>query len=90
MRELLKKLASLGVTKLLVEGGGELAWSFLEAGCVDRAFWILAPKVFGGRNAKTSVEGFGVRTPEEAFLFKTDKVMRSGDDWIFEGSFHKK
>ncbi len=90
VRELLKKLASLGVTKLLVEGGGELAWSFLEAGCVDRAFWILAPKVFGGRNAKTSVEGFGVRTPEEAFLFKTDKVMRSGDDWIFEGSFHKK
>jgi len=90
VRELLKKLAALGVTKLLVEGGGELAWSFLEAGCVDRAFWILAPKVFGGRNSKTSVEGLGVRTPDQAFLFKTAKVMCSGDDWIFEGAFHKK
>ena len=90
VRELLQKLASLGVAKLLVEGGGELAWSFLEAGCVDRAFWILAPKVFGGRDAKTSVEGFGVRTPDQAFLFKTAKVMRSGEDWIFEGKFHKK
>jgi len=88
--ELLKKLASLGVTKLLVEGGGELAWSFLEAGCVDRAFWILAPKVFGGRQAKTSVEGLGVRTPDQAFFFKTAQVTRSGDDWIFEGAFHKK
>ena len=90
VRELLKKLASLGVTKLLVEGGGELAWSFLEAGCVDRAFWILAPKVFGGRNAKTSVEGLGVETPDDAFLFKVAKVARSGEDWIFEGKFFKK
>ena len=90
VRELLKKLASLGVTKLLVEGGGELAWSFLEAGCVDRAYWILAPKVFGGRDAKTSVEGLGIRTPDHAFLFKTDSVVNSGDDWIFEGTFHKK
>ncbi|MFA5159391.1 MAG: bifunctional diaminohydroxyphosphoribosylaminopyrimidine deaminase/5-amino-6-(5-phosphoribosylamino)uracil reductase RibD [Candidatus Omnitrophota bacterium] len=88
--ELLKKLAFLGITKLLVEGGGELAWSFLEAGCVDRAFWILAPKIFGGRNAKTSVEGLGVKIPDQAFLFKTAKVTCSGDDWIFEGEFQKK
>lgn len=86
----LKKLASLGVTKLLVEGGGELIWSFLEAGCVDRAFWILSPKVFGGRDAKTSVEGLGVRTPDQAFLFDAAKVTQAGDDWIFEGLFHKK
>jgi diaminohydroxyphosphoribosylaminopyrimidine deaminase / 5-amino-6-(5-phosphoribosylamino)uracil reductase len=90
VRALLGKLASLGVTKLLVEGGGELAWSFLEAGCVDRAFWILAPKVFGGQNAKTSVEGLGVKTPDQAFFFKTAKMTRSGDDWIFEGAFQKK
>ncbi len=90
IRELLGKLASLGVTKLLVEGGGELAWSFLEAGCVDRAFWILSPKVFGGRDAKTSVEGLGVKTPDQAFLFKAVRVVSSGDDWIFEGAFQKK
>ena len=89
IRELLVKLASLGVTKLLVEGGGELAWSFLEAGCVDRAYWILAPKVFGGRDAKTSVEGLGVGSPDQAFQFHPGKVVRSGDDWIFEGVFSK-
>lgn len=89
VRELLGKLALLGVTKLLVEGGGELAWSFLEAGCVDRAYWILAPKIFGGRDAKTSVEGLGVKTPDQAFGFKPGQVTRSGDDWIFEGTFHK-
>ncbi|MFH0984031.1 MAG: bifunctional diaminohydroxyphosphoribosylaminopyrimidine deaminase/5-amino-6-(5-phosphoribosylamino)uracil reductase RibD [Candidatus Omnitrophota bacterium] len=90
VRELLRKLAALGVTKLLVEGGGEWAWSFLAAGCVDRAFWILSPKIFGGRRAKTSVEGLGVGAPHEAFSFKTSGVTQSGDDWIFEGTIHKK
>lgn len=87
VKELLHQLASLGVSKLLVEGGGELAWSFLEAGVVDRAYWILAPKIFGGREAKTSVEGCGVKTPWEAFLFRPEEVLRSGDDWIFKGTF---
>jgi len=87
--DLLKKLAGLGVTKLLVEGGGELAWSFIEAGCVDRAIWILAPKVFGGRSAKTSVEGAGVAKTDQAYSFVTRKVVRCGEDWIFDGIFKK-
>lgn len=87
--DLLKKLAGLGITKLLVEGGGEMAWSFLEAGCVDRAVWIVAPKIFGGRGAKTSVEGTGVKTPRQAFLFHTEKIEKCGGDWILEGDFQK-
>lgn len=82
---LLKKFASLGITKLLVEGGGELAWSFLESGCVDRAVWIVAPKIFGGRDAKTSVEGTGVKTPNRSFSFKNEKIEKCGEDWIFFG-----
>ncbi len=84
---LLERLALLGINNLLVEGGGELAWSFLEAGCVDRAYWVVAPKVFGGRTAKTSVEGDGVKSPDQAFPFKISKAKRSGEDWIFEGVF---
>ena len=87
--ELLKKLAQLGIARLLVEGGGELAWSFIEKKCVDRAYWILAPKIFGGRDAKTSVEGLGIKTPDHAFQFRAVEVTRSGGDWIFEGSFLK-
>ncbi len=88
--DLLKKLAGLGVTKLLVEGGGELAWSFLEAKCVDRAVWIVAPKIFGGRNAKTSVEGPGVRTPREAFIFNPESITQCGEDWVLQGNFQKR
>ncbi len=87
--QLLHRLALLGVTKLLVEGGGELAWSFLEAGCVDRAYWIVAPKIFGGRGAKTSAEGLGVKTPRQAFSLCVEEVIGSGEDWIFHGKFQK-
>ncbi|HOW59696.1 MAG TPA: bifunctional diaminohydroxyphosphoribosylaminopyrimidine deaminase/5-amino-6-(5-phosphoribosylamino)uracil reductase RibD [Candidatus Omnitrophota bacterium] len=90
VRELLEKLASMGITKLLVEGGGELAWSFLEGGCVDRVIWIVAPKIFGGRFAKTSVEGLGVRSPQKAFHFHAKNFLQSGGDWIFEGYLKKK
>ena len=84
LRHLLKKLTSLGIHRLLVEGGGELAWSLIRERLVDRLIWIIAPKVIGGREAKTSVEGEGVERIEKAFLLKWEKIYRLGTDWVFE------
>ena len=66
LKDLLKKLAQLGAAKILVEGGGELAWSLIRERLCDRAYWIYAPKIIGGRNAKTSVEGAGVSLLKKA------------------------
>ena len=85
LRDLLKKLGALGVAKLLVEGGGELAWSLLSENLVDKACWIVAPKFIGGREAKTSVEGIGFETPEQAIRLHINKVSQLGKDWLFEG-----
>ena len=76
--------------KLLVEGGGELAWSLMNEGQVDRLVWIIAPKIFGGRDAKTSVEGSGVDNPSHAFSFSKKKFFQKGEDLIFEGLPSKK
>lgn len=48
-RSVLSALASAGVTRLMIEGGGTVAASFLEAGLVDVLRWYRAPKVFGHR-----------------------------------------
>ena len=44
----LEALAARGITRVLVEGGGRLAASLLQAGLVDRIEWFRAPGAIGG------------------------------------------
>ncbi len=44
----LQALAGLGLTRVLVEGGGRLAAGLLKAGLVDDLYWFRAPKIIGG------------------------------------------
>lgn len=87
LKILMRKLAGMGITSLLVEGGGEVNASFLEAGLVDKAHFIIAPKVFGGREAKTPVEGEGIKIPSQARHLKNVQVSRSGDGILISGYF---
>lgn len=45
----LRQLRAAGVTALLVEGGGRMAGALLDAGLVDRFYWIQAPVWLGDR-----------------------------------------
>ncbi|MBI3307142.1 MAG: bifunctional diaminohydroxyphosphoribosylaminopyrimidine deaminase/5-amino-6-(5-phosphoribosylamino)uracil reductase RibD [Candidatus Omnitrophica bacterium] len=89
LKDLLKKCAALGAAKILVEGGGETVWSLLNEGLVDKAYWIMAPKIIGGRRAKTSVEGEGVVNPNRAMPCTVESVSKLGEDWLFELKFKK-
>ncbi len=85
LKQLLKHLGELGITSLLVEGGGEVAASFIEERLVDKIKWILAPKIVGGRDAKTSVEGLGIKELSNAPKIKSVQVSRLGEDFLLEG-----
>jgi diaminohydroxyphosphoribosylaminopyrimidine deaminase/5-amino-6-(5-phosphoribosylamino)uracil reductase len=84
VREALRTLAADGVVELLLEGGGTLAWSFLEAGAIDRVAWFVAPKLIGGRGA-SPLAGLGVATLDEAYALAAWSVERLGDDLLIEG-----
>jgi len=56
---LLDLLGEMGVETLLVEGGGELLWSFFKGGLVDRYSVFVGSKILGGRTAPTPVDGEG-------------------------------
>lgn len=42
------RLAAEGLSRLFVEGGGQVAGSFLRCGLVDALEWFRAPRVIGG------------------------------------------
>ncbi len=85
LRVLLKQLGEMGISSLLVEGGGEVAASFLNEKLVDKVVWIVAPLLIGGRSAKTSVEGEGVKILAKAPRVLIERFRRLGNDFLFEG-----
>ena len=47
------------VKQLLVEGGGQVNFDMFRAGLIDEVYLTLCPKIIGGKNVTTSVEGDG-------------------------------
>lgn len=67
---LLKKLGENGVDSVLVEGGGSIHFSFLQSHLAQKLYIYFAPKIFGGKDAKTPVGGRGIIHPDDAFGLK--------------------
>jgi diaminohydroxyphosphoribosylaminopyrimidine deaminase / 5-amino-6-(5-phosphoribosylamino)uracil reductase len=81
---LLAELGRRQVTGLLVEGGGRSHAAFISRGLAQRFVWFVAPKVVGGRDAPTSVEGLGVETMAGALQLRPFRVRRLGADVVLE------
>ena len=60
VRAVAELLAQRGYLSMLLESGGALAASFWQAGLVNRAVYFFAPKIIGGANAPTAVDGPGL------------------------------
>jgi len=56
----LETLYTLGVRRLMVEGGGSLNFEMLREGLVDELYMYLAPKIFGGQTAPSLAAGEGL------------------------------
>ena len=76
----LKEFASRGATNLLVEGGGTLLGSLHRLNQIDEAHIFVGPKLLGGRNSITPVEGENPTLMAEAKDFSLRSVRRLGDD----------
>lgn len=77
---LLNRLGSEGVTRLLVEGGGEVNAAFLEAGLAQRVAFFYAPKILGGRDARRGVAGEGAKRLADLIELSDVDWRRVGDD----------
>jgi 2,5-diamino-6-(ribosylamino)-4(3H)-pyrimidinone 5'-phosphate reductase len=83
-------LDDLGVSRLMVEGGGETLWSFLQAGLVDEYSVYIGPMVIGGHGAPTPADGVGALDMSEVVRLELMSVERMGEGlWVRYRAVHR-
>jgi diaminohydroxyphosphoribosylaminopyrimidine deaminase/5-amino-6-(5-phosphoribosylamino)uracil reductase len=85
--EVLAWLAQHEISSVLVEGGGRVHTDFLEKGLADKFLLTVSPKLIGGKNAPTILQGKGIQSMEEAQSLKGIREFRIQDDILIEGYF---
>ena len=84
LKQLMKLLAQKELNSILIEGGGEINSSALEAGIVDRVFAFISPILVGGQQAPSPIGGDGVEKITKAMRLDNMKVIPIGDDLMVE------
>ncbi|MBE0651298.1 MAG: bifunctional diaminohydroxyphosphoribosylaminopyrimidine deaminase/5-amino-6-(5-phosphoribosylamino)uracil reductase RibD [Bacteroidales bacterium] len=87
---LMKEIAAGDIDSILLEGGGTLNFEALKQGVVDKIVAFVAPKILGGTEAFTSVEGKGFAALQEAVQIENLKACPSGEDIMLTGYIKKK
>lgn len=85
LKFLMRELARREISSILVEGGGELIGSFFDARIVDKAYFFIAPKIIGGKEAICSVEGKGIFSLQKASELVNMKITMLREDILIEG-----
>ncbi len=77
--KLMKILEEKGVETLLVEGGGEVIYSFLKAGLVDEISIFVGSLIIGGRDAPTPADGQGAESIVDTMGLRLKSFERMDD-----------
>jgi diaminohydroxyphosphoribosylaminopyrimidine deaminase/5-amino-6-(5-phosphoribosylamino)uracil reductase len=79
LKTVVQALADEGLSDLFVEGGGQVAGSFLRCGLVDALEWFRAPILIGGEG-RPGIGALAVAALAEAPHFRRVEVSALGED----------
>lgn len=82
--EMLKKLGEMKIDSILLEGGGNLASSFVDNNLIQKIYCFVAPKIVGGQMAKTPVDGVGIEFMSQAKECNLQSITQYGEDVLLE------
>jgi diaminohydroxyphosphoribosylaminopyrimidine deaminase/5-amino-6-(5-phosphoribosylamino)uracil reductase len=82
---LLTELGRHRWTNLLIEGGGAVLGSFLDAQLIDEVHVFIAPRLVGGETARSAVLGQGVERIEQALQLSHLEVRSLEGDVYLRG-----
>jgi diaminohydroxyphosphoribosylaminopyrimidine deaminase/5-amino-6-(5-phosphoribosylamino)uracil reductase len=72
-------------TNILIEGGARVLGSFLDAGAIDEVHVFIAPRLVGGEEAVTPIDGQGVTHIADAMNLSESHVEQIGEDVYVHG-----
>lgn len=84
LNALMQRLGEEKIDSVLIEGGGTVNEAALKAHIVHHVYAYIAPKIFGGEDAKTPVEGSGIRLPQECANLRLAKITVLLNDMLLE------
>lgn len=85
VNDVLRILGENGVSSLFIEGGGTVNSAFLENGLIDKVVLYFAPKLVGGKDAPTFLEGTGFALMKDAVELTDGEFTKIGKDFKFTG-----
>ncbi len=85
LKFLMRELAKREITSILVEGGGTLHFSLFKENLVDKVHAFIAPKIIGGKDAVTGVDGEGFAKLSDAVRLKNLTSENLGSDILITG-----
>ena len=89
IEKLLDILGQKNICSILVEGGATLSGSFVARKLVDKVYFFIAPKIVGGKEAKTPVAGTGILNLQEALALKDIQIEKLEEDILIIGRVDK-
>lgn len=82
---LMKELGQRGIDSVLIEGGGAIHGTVLTSGLAKKVYCYVAPKLIGGRDARSPVEGDGFAQMKEALPVIDLEIKKLGEDLCISG-----
>lgn len=89
LKALLKILGEREITSVLIEGGGEVNFSFAREKLFDRIYAFVAPKILGGGLSKSAFGGDGFDKLSSAAVLENTEIEKLGEDLLIRADRKK-
>ena len=87
---MIQTISNMGMKKILVEGGSELAGALMDQNLVDELCLFIAPIIIGGRDSKPIIGANGIERIVDARKIENLKIKKIGKDLLLTGKIKKK
>lgn len=85
LKKILRYLHQQKIASILVEGGAKLSHTFLAQSLIDKFYYFIAPKIYGGSDGRSSFAGVGPKLMADAVDLEIIEQRNLADNILLIG-----